>query len=159
MKKNDVKRMNVSEAEIEETIATLISLNCLEERGIGSKSYFIPSLPDNVLAPQTRIMDEDEPNFSEMENRIIDETNTTVENTQEDENLDGLLRDMKSFKEFRDSVESRLHRMEDAVIANSNTQKASLLSDNGTEASSGFVVNLLKERIVLLENELKQKIP
>ena len=112
--------MNVSEAEIEETIATLISLNCLEERGIGSKSYFIPSLPDNVLAPQTQIMDEDEPNFSEMENRIIDETNTTVENTQEDENLDGLLRDMKSFKEFRDSVESRLHRMEEAITANSN---------------------------------------
>ena len=47
--------------------------------------------------------------------------------------------------------------MEDAVIANSNTQKASLLSDNGTEASSGFVVNLLKETILFLESELKQK--
>ena len=42
-------------------------------------------------------------------------------------------------------------------MQNSNLQKASLLSDNGIEASSGFVVNLLKERIVLLENELKQK--
>ena len=102
-------------------------------------------------------MDEDEPNFSEMKNPIIDETNTTVDNTQKDENLDVLLKDMKSFKEFRDSVESRLHRMEDAVIANSNTQKASLLSDNSTEASSGFVVNLLKETILFLENELKQK--
>ena len=30
--------MNVSEAEIQETIATLISLNRLKERGIGSKS-------------------------------------------------------------------------------------------------------------------------
>ena len=49
-------------------------------------------------------MDEDEPNFSEMENPIIDETNTTVDNAQKDENLDGLLKDMKSFKEFRDSV-------------------------------------------------------
>ena len=84
-------------------------------------------------------MDEDEPNFSEMENRIIDETNTTVDNTQEDENLDGLLRDMRSFKEFRDSVESRLHRMEEAITANSNVQKASLLSDNGVDASSGFL--------------------
>ena len=149
--------MNVSEAEIQETIATLISLNRLEERGISTKSYFISSLPDNVLAPQTQIMDEDEPNLSEMENRIIDETNTTVDNTQEDENLDGLLRDMKSFKEFRDSVESRLHRMEEAITANSNVQKASLLSDNGVDPSSGFFVDLLKERIVILENELKQK--
>ena len=64
---------------------------------------------------------------------------------------------MKSFKEFQDSVESRLHRMEEAIIANSNVQKTSLLSDNGIEASSGSVVGLLKERIVFLENELKQK--
>ena len=55
---------------------------------------------------------------------------------------------MKCFKEFRDSVESGLHRMDEAIIANSNVQKASLLSDNGIEASSGFVVDLLKERLV-----------
>ena len=42
-------------------------------------------------------MDEDEPNFLEMENLIIDKTNTTIDNTQKDENLDGLLEDMKSF--------------------------------------------------------------
>ena len=111
MKKNDE---SVNEEEIQKTIATLISLNRLEERGIGTKSYFILSLSGNVLAPQTQIMDEDEPNFSEMENPIIDKANNIVDNTQKDENLDGLLMDMKSFKEFRDSVESRLHRMEEA---------------------------------------------
>ena len=111
MKKNDE---SVNEEEIQKTIATLISLNRLEERGIGTKSYFILSLSGNVLAPQTQIMDEDEPNFSEMENPIIDKANNIVDNTQKDENLDGLLMDMKSFKEFRDSVESRLHRMKEA---------------------------------------------
>ena len=102
-------------------------------------------------------MDEDEPSFSEMENPIIDKLNNIVDKTQTDENLDGLLMDMESFKEFRDSVESRLHRMEEAIIAKSNVQKAFLLSNNGIEASSDFVVDLLKERIVFLENELKQK--
>ena len=139
------------------TIATSTSLNRLEERGIGIKPYFISSLPVNALAPQMQIMDEDEPNFSEMENPVIDETNTTVDNTLKNENLDGLLKDIKSFKELLDSVESRLHRMEEGIIANSNVQKASLLSDNGIEASSGFAVDLLKERIVFLENKLKQK--
>ena len=62
-----------------------------------------------------------------------------------------------SFKKFRDYVESRLHCMEEAIVVNSNIQKASLLSDNGIKASSGFVVDLLKERIMILENELKQK--
>ena len=139
------------------TIATSTSLNRLEERGIGIKRYFISSLPVNALAPQMQIMDEDEPNFSEMEDPVIDETNTTVHNTLKNENLDGLLKDIKSFKELLDSVESRLHRMEEGIIANSNVQKASLLSDNGIEASSGFAVDLLKERIVFLENKLKQK--
>ena len=133
MKNNDE---SVSEEEIREAIVTLISLNRLEERGIGTKSYFITSLPDNILAPQTQIMDKDEPNFSEMENLIIDEKNTTIDNTQKDEDLDGLLKNIKRFKEFQDSVESKLHRMEEAIIANSNVQKASLLSDNGVEASS-----------------------
>ena len=35
-----------------------------------------------------------------MENPIIDETNTTTDNTQKDENLDGLLKDIKSFKDL-----------------------------------------------------------
>ena len=73
------------------------------------------------------------------------------------ENLDGLLNDMKNFKQFRDSVESGLHRMEEAITANTNVQKASLLPDNAIESSSGFVGDVLKERIVFLENKLKQK--
>ena len=60
-------------------------------------------------------------------------------------------------KEFRDSVESRLYCMGEVIIANSSVQKSSLLCDNGIQGSSGFVVDLLKERIVFLENELKQK--
>ena len=92
-------------------------------------------------------MDEDEPNFSEMENPIIDETNTTIDNTQKDENLNGLLKDIKSFCE-KDSVKSRLHRMEEAIVANSELQKLSLLLDNGVENLLGFVVDHLKDRIV-----------
>ena len=92
-------------------IATLISLNRLEEREIGTKSYFIASLSDNVLDPQSQIMDDDESNFSEMKNSIIDKRNNIVGNREKDENQGGLLMDMKSFKESRDSVKSRLHRM------------------------------------------------
>ena len=53
-------------------------------------------------------------------------------------------------------VKSNPDLMEEVIIANSNVQKVSLLSANVIEASSGFVVDLLKERIVFLENELKQ---
>ena len=67
-------------------------------------------------------MDEDEPNFYEMENPIIYKTNTTIDKYRN-----------------RDSVESKLHRMEEAIIANNNVQKASLFPYNGVEASSVFV--------------------
>ena len=46
--------------------------------------------------------------------------------------------------------------MEETIITNSNVQKASLLSDNGVEASLGVVVDLLKDRFVFWKNELKQ---
>ena len=58
--------MKNSESKIQKAIDTLLSLNRLEERGIGTKSYFVPALPDTVLAPQTQIMDKDEPSYSEM---------------------------------------------------------------------------------------------
>ena len=54
-------------------------------------------------------------------------------------------------------MESRLHRMEEAIIANNNVQKAFLPTDNNIKASSGFASDLLKRRIVFLEKELKQK--
>ena len=61
MKMNDE---SASEEEIQKkTIATLINWNRLEERGIGTKSNFIISLPDTVLATQTQIMDEDVSSF------------------------------------------------------------------------------------------------
>ena len=52
------------------------------------------------------------------------------------------------------AVKSNPDRMEEVIIANSNVQKVSLLSDNGIEASSGFVVGLLKERIVFFTKKL-----
>ena len=47
MKKNDE---SVSEEELQKTIATLISLNRLGKQGIGTISYFIPFLPNAILA-------------------------------------------------------------------------------------------------------------
>ena len=54
---------SVSEEETQKMIATLISLHQLEEQRIRTKSYFIPSLSDIGLAPQTQIMDEDKPSL------------------------------------------------------------------------------------------------
>ena len=63
------------------------------------------------------------------------------------------MKDIKSFKEFRDSVESTLHCMEEAIIANSNAKKVSLLSDNGIEASlelkqKDSVIEFLTKKLV-----------
>lgn len=48
MKKDDE---SVSQVEIQGTIDALVSINWLEERDFGIKSYFIPSNADTDLAP------------------------------------------------------------------------------------------------------------
>ena len=63
MKRNDE---SVSQGEIQITIN-------LEKQGIGTKSYFITSIPETTLVPQ--IIDQDETSFSEIETPVIAETN------------------------------------------------------------------------------------
>ena len=50
---------------------------------------------------------QDESSFTKIETTIIDETNITVNNTQKNQNLGKLLRDIKSFRNSQDSLESR----------------------------------------------------
>ena len=50
---------------------------------------------------------QDESSFTKIETTIIDETNITVNNTQKNQNLGKLLRDIKSFRNSQNSLESR----------------------------------------------------
>ena len=50
---------------------------------------------------------QDESSFTKIETTIIDETNITVNNTQKNKNLGKLLRDIKSFRNSQNSLESR----------------------------------------------------
>ena len=50
---------------------------------------------------------QDESSFTKIETTIIDETNITVNNTQKNQNLGKLLRDIKSFRNSQESLESR----------------------------------------------------
>ena len=85
------------------------------------------------------------------ENITLEETNLE-QSTQEDTNLnhDDILNEIKSFKKFQAEVESKLCLLEDIIIAGKEAKEI-------TNDSSGFIVNVLKDRISSLENELKSK--
>ena len=85
------------------------------------------------------------------ENIILEEINLE-QSIQEDTKLnhDNILNEIKSFKKIQVEVESKLYLLEDTIIAGKEAKE--IIND-----SSGFIVNVLKDRISSLENELKSK--
>ena len=85
------------------------------------------------------------------ENIILEETNLE-QSIREDTKLnhDNILNEIKSFKKIQVDVESKLCLLEDTIIAGKEAKE--IIND-----SSGFIVNVLKDRISSLENELKSK--
>ena len=62
-------------------------------------------------------------------------------------NHDDVLNKIKSFKIFQAEVEIKLCLLEDTIIAGKEAKEI-------TNDSSGFIVNVLKDRISSFENEL-----
>ena len=78
--------------------------------------------------------------------------------TQKDEILQSILEELKKFRSFQDSIENKLYRMEEAIISNASAQKYSPNFPENTSNCSEIVVNILRERVSFLENEIKKKI-
>ena len=74
--------------------------------------------------------------------------------TQKDEMLKSILDELKKLRSFQDSVENKLYRMEEAIISNASAQKYSPNFPENTSNCSELVLNILKERVSFLENEI-----
>ena len=126
--------------------------NILHESGSGvSRTYLIPEDPDKILVPDTQGISSNSNNNLLTENIILEETNLE-QSIQEDTNVnhDNILNEIRSFKKFQAEVESKLCLLEDTIIAGKEAKEI-------TNDSSGLIVNVLKDRISSLENELKSK--
>ena len=77
--------------------------------------------------------------------------------TQKDEMLQSILDELQKFRGFQDSVENKRYRMEEAIISNASAQKYSPNFPENTSNCSEIVVNILRERVSFLENEIKKK--
>ena len=126
--------------------------NILHESGSGvSRTYLIPEDPDKILVPDTQGISSNSNNNLLTENIILEETNLE-QSIQEDTNVnhDNIFNEIRSFKKFQAEVESKLCLLEDTIIAGKEAKEI-------TNDSSGLIVNVLKDRISSLENELKSK--
>ena len=126
--------------------------NILHESGSGiSIKYLIPEDPDKSLVPDTQNISSNSNKNLLTENIILEETNME-QSTQEDTNVnhDNILNEIKSFKKFQAEVESKLGLLEDTTVAGKVAKEI-------TNDSSRFIVNVLKDSISSLENELKSK--
>ena len=126
--------------------------NILLERESGvSRTYLILEDPDKILVLDTEGISSNSNNNLLTENIILEETNLE-QSIQEDTNVnhDNILNEIRSFKKFQAEVESKLCLLEDTIIAGKEAKEI-------TNDSLGLIVNVLKDRISSLENELKSK--
>ena len=77
--------------------------------------------------------------------------------TQKDEMLQSILVELNKFRSFQDSIENKLYRMEEAIISNVSAQKYYPNFPENTSNCSELVLNILKERVSFLENEIKKR--
>ena len=126
--------------------------NILHKRGSGvSRTYLIPEDPDKIHVSDTQDISSNSNNNLLTENIILEETNLE-QSTQEDTdvNHDNILHEIRSFKKFQAEVESKLCLLDNTIITGKGVKEI-------TNDSSGFIVNVLKDRISSLVNELKSK--
>ena len=163
--------MLIGEKDFEKAIDNLVSSNQIKLRGNDTnKMYFITThRNDTILVPQTQESD-DENSVNENTTEIPNDTSNLDETSQaspqtinsqssyyEDKRINDIFKELQSFKDFKWSVDNKLMKMEEAIISNcrchSQTQK---IGDEG-DATPPFVIDLLKNRITALENELSKK--
>ena len=113
-------------------------------------TYVIPEEAD-VFVPETQDVNNNA-NESENEGIVLEESNLME---QENRNnitiaLNDMSNEIKKFKYFRKSVESKLCLLEDQIIS-------SKTSDTSNSDTSGFIVTILRDRISSLEGQLKSK--
>ena len=111
----------------------------------------IPEDPDKILVPDTQGISSNLNNSLLTENIILEETNLE-QSIQEDTNVnhDNILNEIRSFKKFQAKIESKLCLLDDTIMAGKEAKEI-------TNDLSGLIVNVLKDRISSLENELKSK--
>ena len=71
--------------------------------------------------------------------------------------LQSILGELKKFRSFQDSVENKLYRMEEVIINNASAQKYSPNFPKNTSICSELVLNILREMVSFLENEINKK--
>ena len=69
--------------------------------------------------------------------------------------LNDMSNEIKKFKYFQESVESKLCLLEDQIISSKTSDTSN--SDTSNSDTSGFIVTILKDRISSLEGQLKSK--
>ena len=148
------KDPSISFDELLEILDTMVKDGILHENGMDkSKTYMIPENADSVFVPDTQ----DASNTSDENPEIIlEETNLEEKSRQEDissTQSDKILNEIKNFKKFQADVQNKLSLLEDAIISG----KYSFKEDTSDNNTSRFAINILKDRISSLEDEVKSK--
>ena len=148
------KELEITLDELVETLDTMVKDGVINESGSSkNKTYLIRDESDSsIIVPNTQ----DDSETLQRPNIVLEETNFEHDKSTEENSAtvltETVLDEINNLKKFQVDVESKLCLLEDAIISGKEQPKD--LSDDKTSA---FVVNILKDRISSLENQLKSK--
>ena len=146
------RNLTITYEDLQHIFDKMVIDNILHESGSGvSRTYLISEDPDKILVSDTQGISSNSNNNLLTENIILEETNLE-QSIQEDTNVnhDNILNEIRSFKKFQAKIESKLCLLDDTIMAGKEAKEI-------TNDLSGLIVNVLKDRISSLENELKSK--
>ena len=144
------KYPNINQEDIKKILDDMVKDNVLRENGNGKNMTYIIPEEAYVFVRETQDVN-DNANESENEGIVLEESNLME---QENRNnitiaLNDMSNEIKKFKYFQESVESKLCLLEDQIISS----KTSFLNSD----TSGFIVTILKDRIYLWKASSNQK--
>ena len=145
------KYPNINQEDLKKILDDMVKDNVLRENGSGKNmTYIIPEEAD-VFVPETQDVN-NKASESENEGILLRESNLME---QENRNnitiaLNDMSNEIKKFKYFQESVESKLCLLEDQIIS-------SKTSDTSNSDTSGFIVTILKIEFHLWKASSNQK--
>ena len=157
-------KIDISTDKLKKIVENMVSDGVIQKQGEKQDiSYYFPEQSDNsieVVSDTQEVSSEETVDSTQVEDTRQESVTPDADNNKETETMLSVLKDLDSLKSFQETVEKKLFDLEKALISNQTTPSNNSVCNSGTSDENGtldFILNILKNRITNLENEISKK--
>ena len=157
-------KIDISTDELKKIVENMVSDGVIQKQGEKQGiSHYFPEQSHNsikVVSDTQEVSSEETVDSTQVEDTRQESVTPDADNNKETETMLSVLKDLDSLKSFQETVEKKLFDLEKALISNQTTPSNNSIYNSGTgdeNGTSDFILNILKNRITNLENEISKK--